>query len=376
MLSVKDRKILLLFLKFFFISFVFLIVLFAFLNYITILAKYSPDLKRLPIYYLYFSGMIIYWIFPINCLMAAFLTLSYLNRNNEVLAFLSLGYSLKQVALPILTAIASLCILMLSFNLNLLPYMVKKRKQIFYEEFKKKPHLYSLLKMNKVWYRYERTFLSIEIFEPKLKRAQKISLYIFNKDWSLKSILQAESARIEAPYWYLQNGTSITYEKQTPVVKNFLEQSFLLNEEASQIKNIENLTFALTGSELRQFIKKNRHSGISIAGYEVDYYNRFAHTIGALLMSLFAFLFFQVGERQNKEVMNFAGCAIITFSFWLLSNMSMNLGRHQALNPFLSVWLPPLLLSFLMMFLFNHQTKGRLWHRVCIFFKLLAGSGK
>ena len=292
--------------------------------------------------------------------MATLLTLSYLNRNNELLAFLSLGYSLKQVALPLVLAVTALCVLMLNFNLNFLPLMVKKRKQMFYLEFKKQPDLYSLLKINKVWYRKDNMFLNIGVFEPELKRAQNIKLYIFNTDWSLESLIEAESAKIEAPYWYLQNGTLIAYKKDIPEVKSFLEQSILFDEDTSQIKNIENLTYALKGSELKSFIEKNRNSGISMASYEVDYYNRFAHTLGGLIMSLFAFLFLEIRGRQSKGIANLASCTFLTFGFWLFSNMSMNLGRHQVINPFISVWLSPFIVCLLLFFLFNRQTRGAL----------------
>ena len=299
-----------------------------------------------------------------------------MNRSNEILAYLSLGYKFTNVVRPVLWTLLGICIVMVSFNQHILPYMVKKRKHMFYSEFKKKPHLYSLLRMNKVWYRNNETLFHLRLFEPEKKQAKGLEFYFFSKDWNLEQIIEAEEATLEPPFWRLKNGVVTTFKSGTPHVAAFLENTLMLDKKIGDIKTIENLTFALKSRDLKKFIKENKESGISMARYEVDYYNRVGHTFGGLVMALFALLFIQIGERKKGVGANIAGVFLLTFIFWLISSFFLNLGRHEFVNPFWAVWSPLALSTVFLLVLFNHRTKGRLWLEICSFFKALVMTRK
>ena len=303
-------------------------------------------------YYTYFFFELLHQMLPMACLIGTVFTLSDLNRNSELLALLSSGMSLVRVSGPILILVALISILGFWFQDQILPPFIKKKNYLYYVEIKKKPWLYSTVKTNKIWYRSKNILFNIKSLQPEKNRAQGITLYYLSPTWDLLQIIRAHQVEFNDYQWQLEKGTVTTFSKVTgnPSVQKFTSKSIDMGGEAANLQAASQTSSILSFRELRQFIQKNKSSGMETSHYEVDYHAKFSFAFAALIMSLIGISFAVSRARAPGFARNITLCLITVFLYWSLYSSGINLGHHGGVSPVLAAWTPNFIFFLLSIF--------------------------
>jgi len=346
-ISIIDRYIVKKFMLFFTGGLTFFVIIFLAFDLLRMTMKFDVESGILIRYYSYYTPSIIYLLSPLSCLVATVATLSSLNKSQELTVLFSVGMSLARVSLPIFTMVS----LITGFNFwlrdRIIPELNHKKAFVYYVEMRKKPSLYSAVKVNKIWYRSKNILFHIKTLNAKKSTAQGLSLYYFDSDWNLVQLIVAKTVHMEGTTWNLKEGlvTLFTKENSFPLTKSFDHKIIEMDEDVADLQSTESSSRVMSLSSLSRFIAKNKEAGLDTIHYEVDFHNRISFPFGALVLSLIGLPFSVTWQRSGKGSFNVPLCIILAFLYWALSSSSTSLGRQGVFSPLVAAWVTNLLMG-------------------------------
>lgn len=304
-------------------------------------------------YYPWFLPEVIYRMMPVAAMVAMVFTLNSMNRSNELIALFALGYSLVRITMPILVWVILLCGLQLYLSDQILPNFTRQKNFIFYNEIQRKPHLYSTVKTNKIWYRSKNNLFYIRTLNEKTHRAQGFTLYAFDDQWNLLQMIAAEEADIAGSQWTLFNGSVTVFRADSsfPLTQDFKTKQIAMGEDSKDLsQTTAHTSDTLNLKELSEFILKNKSAGLDTVRYEVDYHSKFGYAIAAFVMVLLA-IPFSVGKARSGGVMKGVGISLgLVCLYWVLYNSALTLGRYGQIPAVFASWGPNLGMSILALY--------------------------
>ncbi|MGZ3689935.1 MAG: LptF/LptG family permease, partial [Pseudobdellovibrio sp.] len=236
-------------------------------------------------YYAYFSPEVIYKMLPVACVVGMVVTISNLNKGNELVALFASGLSLFRVSRVIFLSIIAIGVFSYYMSDQLMPLFNKQKNFIYYSEMEKNPSLYQTIKTNKIWYRSKNAIFNIKTLNSEGDRAQGLSLYFFNDNWNLVQMLTADSVMMNGSQWVLRNGTVTVFDKDSsfPLNDKFQEKTIVMSQDAHDLRSTGQTSDILTQNELSHFISKNKEAGLDTIRYEVDYHSKFSFALAGLV---------------------------------------------------------------------------------------------
>lgn len=295
-------------------------------------------------YYAHTIPEVLYRMMPVACLLATIMTLSTLQRGNELVALFSVGMSLFRVSLPIIVGVLLSCGFVLYMSDQLLPRFSKEKNYIFYHDIRKNPSLYSTVKTDRIWYRSKDMIFNIKTLNEKAQKAQGLSLYFFNPNWDLVQVITAAEVDLLGSQWLLKNGavTIFSEDSSFPMTSKFTEKTIVMGEDAKDLSSTANTSDTLSLSELSAFIDKNREAGLDTLSYEVDYHSKYGFALAGFVMTLLG-IPFSVGRARSAGIMlNVGICMGLVFVYWIFYSSALTLGNHGEIPPVLAAWAPNL----------------------------------
>lgn len=303
-------------------------------------------------YYSYMAPEIVLKMLPIACLLGVILTLSSMNKANELVALFSSGMSLFRICIPMLIGVVLISYLGFMFGDRVMPTMTKKKNFIFYNDIKRKPNMYSIVKTDRIWYRSKNSIFNIKTLSPDGSKAEGLTLYSFSDDWDLLQMLTAKHVTMLAQNWSLQNGsvTIFSQDSSFPLTSDFKTKVIVMTEDSKDLQSSGQTSDTLTQSELKHFIDKNKAAGLDTVAYEVDYSAKYSFAFAGLVMCLLG-IPFSVGRARSGGTMLNVGISIgLVFGYYVLYSSGITLGQHGSLPPFLAAWAPNIVMTALAFF--------------------------
>lgn len=343
-----DRYTSVLFWSFFLASLLIVVTLFTAMEAMSLMVNYKDvSTQALFNYYSYSLPEIIYKMLPVACLIGVVMTLSNMNRSNELVALFASGMSLLRVARPSLIWIFCLSAIGYYASDKILPPLTRQKNYIFYNEIKKMPNMFSVVKTNRIWYKSKNILYNIKTLNPETAVAQGLSMYFFSDNWDLIQMISAESVAINGSQWELSKGnvTLFTAESSFPLNSEFKTKTLVMEEGSRDLSSSGQTSDMLSQGELSQFIKKNRDAGLDTLRYEVDYHSKFGYAFAGLVMSLLGIPFSVGRARSGGTLMNIGVSMALVFVYWVLYSSFLTLGSHAFLPPVVSAWLPSLIMG-------------------------------
>lgn len=296
---------------------------------------------------------VIYRMVPVASVLAVVFTLSTLNKSSELVALYSTGMSLTRICFPMLVWVLLLCGFEFSLGDRILPNFARNKNYIFYNQIKKNPSLYSMVKTNKIWYRSKDTIFYIKTLNEKTHKAQGLTLYYFNDVWDLMQMITAKEVDLSGSNWKLSDGTVtvFTADSSFPLTSQFKNKTIVMGEDSKDLTSTAHTSDVLSVGELHQFIKKNREAGLDTVRYEVSYHSKYSYAFAALVMALLG-IPFSVTRGRGGGVMKNVGISLgLIFLFWVSYSSFLTLGNYGHLPPIFAAWLPILGMSWLAYYL-------------------------
>lgn len=308
-------------------------------------------------YYAYGLPEVFYKMAPMACLLATIFTISTLNRNSELVALYSIGMSLLRISMPILLWVCCLCYVVFSVSDRVMPSFAKSKNFIFYNEIKKNPSLYSIVKNAKIWYRSKDTIFYLKTLNPETHEAQGLTLYYFNQSWDLVQMMTAQKVLMQGQNWDLLDGsvTIFTDDSSFPLTNQFKKKKIVMGEDAKDLSQTANTSDVLSLQDLSQFIKKNREAGLETTQYEVDYHSKYGYAFAALVMALVGIPFSVGRARSGGMMLNVGVCILFIFVYWIFYSSALTLGSHGQIPPIMAAWAPNLAMLGLATYFFRRR---------------------
>lgn len=300
----------------------------------------SPE--HLAKYYIYGSATIIQKMLPVACLLGTILTLSNLNKSNELIALFASGMSLFRVMIPVLVSVALICIAGFYAGDKVIPRMNQQKNYIFYHHIKKRPAMFSMVRTDKIWYRSKNAIFNIQTLSKKGDKAQGLTLYFFNDDWSLLQMITAKDVVIAGNLWNLSDGsiTLFTEKSSFPLTSTFKAKSITMSEDTNDLQSSGQTSDMLSQTELKQFIQRNKEAGLDTLSYEVDYHNKFSFAVAGLVLAFLGIPFSVSRGRSGGAMLNIGICMLLVLIYYVVTSSATTLGQHGAIPPLLVAWGP------------------------------------
>jgi lipopolysaccharide export system permease protein len=327
-------------------SLVFLTIFLAIDAMSTMVSYKGIELGVLLRYYLYYLPEIYSKLLPVACLLATVLSISAMNKANEMVALFAAGMSLFRITLPLLLWVSLISGISFFALDRLGPAMARQKNFIFYNEIKKTPGLFSTVKTNKIWYRSKNAIFNIKTLSVKGDTAQSLTLYFFSPEWDLMQMITADKVELKGPTWNLIDGsvTLFTSTSSFPLTSQFKTKQIAMGEDAQDLQSSGQTSDMLSQSELSRFIDRNREAGLDTIRYQVDYHGKFSFAMAGLVMCLLGIPFSVGKARSGGSMMNAGIVILLVFVYWVLYSSSLTLGTHGHLNPVVAAWAPNFLM--------------------------------
>lgn len=346
-MSIISRYILKEYLKFFSVVLSILSIVYLTIEFLEKIRKFSEkDAEILLIvqYFLYKLPRIIFDVSPLAVLIATFLLLGMLSRNNEIIAFKSSGVSLLKLTAPLLLFGIFFSSTLFFLNGTVVPSTYKKAKMI--QEIKiEKRNGDGRLVQNKMWLRLDsRTLFNIELVEPDRRRMYGVNIYYLGSDFSLPETIEAEGLTYREGSWTLSKGVHRTFQPDGTVqVKRFDEELIRINKKPDDFKQAVAEPEEMTYRRLQAYINRLSGDGFDATRYRVDLLAKQAFPFVNFIMVLVGIPFALQDRRSAKVARGAAISLALALGYYLIFSMTITLGRIGVLPPWVAAWASNLL---------------------------------
>lgn len=354
-----DRYIILLFLKNLAVAAVGLTVIYLFQQITTMVLESDFKTRQILIFNLFQVPAVFVQMIPPSVLIGTVLTLSGLNRTNELTAIYSIGIGLKRVMALLLIFVFGVSIATLFLQDSVLPQLFKRRTNYYWRVMKQRTDFYLDIKQNKIWYRSKNLVYNLKAFDLKTAQIIGMTVYSFDERFNLVQTVEAEKAKYSPQGWKLMNGTVTQFMQSDPfpINQKFNELRLQIQETPKDFQEIEKEVDGLRIGELKSYIDRNQNAGLDVKSYLVKLHSRFSLSFIPMVMCLLAVPFSVRGRREGGLAKDLGICLGVTFFYWLFYSIGLSLGTNGALPPVVAAWAPTLIFTAFALILVARQGK-------------------
>ena len=296
-------------------------------------------------YFLYKIPLAVSRVFAFAALFAALFSLGMLSRTQEITAMRSSGLSLRRISLPLLFVAFLICIFTFFWNEALVPIFTRKAQYIYKTEVKKRQPK-NLVGTKDIWIRGEGAFISVDHFDTKKVVLEGVSVYLVNRDFTPRGLIEAPWARWNGAHWEAKGGTEWLFLPNGQMSQRQLDTFLPLAETPEDFKLLAGEPEEFSFFDLRKQIADLKGKGFDATQDEVNLQVKMALPLVSLLMVLLAIPFALRHGPGGGMAISFGLTLLIGFGYWLVLAFSVSLGHSGALPPLVAAWLPNLILAF------------------------------
>jgi lipopolysaccharide export system permease protein len=279
---------------------------------------------------------------PPSVMIATLLTLSGLNRSQELVACYSIGIGLPRIASLMLSLAFMVSCALLVAQDRLVPPLHRYQTVYYQREMKKRQDFMLDFKQDRIWYRSRSLIYNLRTFDPKKNIIYGMAIYTFDELFNLVQVVDAERAVHAADGWRLKDGSITVFapDDSSPMTQGFKEKKLDLSESPQDFTEVEREVDGLRLKELYRYVQKSRQAGADTKSNEVKFHSRISLSFVPLVMCVLAFPFAVRGRREGGVAKDLGLCLVFTFFYWLFYSIGLSLGSNGALPPWLAAWLP------------------------------------
>jgi len=290
-------------------------------------------------YFFYTSPLSISRVIGFATLFSTLFSLGMLARTQEITAMRSSGLSVQRICLPLIVLSLFICFGTFFWNESLVPVFTHRAKTIYNSEIKNKQQQ-SLLGTRDIWIRGDGSFINVDNFDSKTGTLEGMVIFLLNRDFSLRGLLEIPSARWTGKEWHAEEGTEWHFLPDGKLTSEKANASTPISETPEDLKLLTRDSEEFTYLDLQKQIADMRSKGIDTRTYEVDLQTKLAIPLISPLMVLLAIPFALKKQISGGVALSFGIAMIIGFSYWVLSAFCISLGHSGALLPWVAAWIP------------------------------------
>lgn len=355
--SILDRYLVKTFLRIFFLSLLWATALFAIVEFFDRVSTFfdtGSSVGTVVRYFLFKIPLSISRIIGFATLFSTLFCLGVLARTHEITAMRSSGLSLQRISLPLLMLSLLICLLTFVWNEGLVPVFTQRAETIYKTEVKqKKPQ--SLFGTQDIWIRGDGNFINVDHFDTKKGTLHGISIFVLNRDFTLKGLIEIPSAEWSEGRWKAKTGTEWSFLPEGNLVRQQVSAAPPIAETPDDLKLLAREPEEFSFFDLQKQIMDMKGKGIDATSYEVDLQIKLALPFISPLMVLLAIPFALKRRMGSGLAFSFGLAMLIAFGYWVLSAFCFSLGHSSALSPALAAWIPNAIFAMIGIFFFTAE---------------------
>lgn len=303
-------------------------------------------LNFIPYYANLFSALFVF--------ITVILFTSKLAANSEIIAILSSGISFKRLMRPYMISAGIIAILTFALNSFIIPPANVTRIDFQNKYFRNKKVNYG----SNIQFTVGPGLIAyFDQFDAQTNVGYHFSLEKFDGK-ELVSRLTARSIAYDSAYQW--------------TIKNYMIRNFVgMHEEVSSGEVIDTTLMIvpsdflisvndceqMTTPQLKKYIDRQKSRKIgNIQLFEIEFHNRFAMSFAAFILTIIGV---SLSSRKMKGGMGFnLGMGLLlSFSYILFMQISSSFAISGLMSPFIAVWIPNVLYSFIAIYLYRRAPK-------------------
>lgn len=296
----------------------------------------------------YFSNL----FSPLFVFISVIFFTSKLAENSEIIAMMSTGMSFKRLLRPYMISAAIISIMTYGMGAYVIPKGNVTRLNFEDRYKKKKKQEY----VRNVQVEVDSGVIAyMERYENYNKTAYRFSLDKF-VDKKLVSHLTARSATYDTANvhkWTLKNYMIREMDGMKETITKGDRLDSIIKMEPQDFLIMKGQQETMTSSELSAYIERQRRRGFAnIKEFEIEYHKRIAMSFASFILTIIGV---SLSSRKVKGGMGMylgAGLAL-SFSYILFQTVSATFAVNGNASPFLAVWVPNIVYTFIAIYLYR-----------------------
>ena len=296
----------------------------------------------------YFSNL----FSPLFVFISVIFFTSKLAENSEIIAMMSTGMSFKRLLRPYMISAAIISIMTYGMGAYVIPKGNVTRLNFEDRYKKKKKQEY----VRNVQVEVDSGVIAyMERYENYNKTAYRFSLDKF-VDKKLVSHLTARSATYDTTTvnkWTLKNYMIREMDGMKETITKGERLDSIIKMEPQDFLIMKGKQETMTSSELSAYIERQRRRGFeNIKEFEIEYHKRIAMSFASFILTIIGV---SLSSRKVKGGMGMylgAGLAL-SFSYILFQTVSATFAVNGNASPFLAVWVPNIVYTFIAIYLYR-----------------------
>jgi len=305
-------------------------------------------------YFFYKTPLLISRVIGFVTLFSALFCLGMLARTNEITAIRSSGISVQRLALPLVLLSGMICGLNFLWNETVVPVFAHNAQTIYRTEIKNKKQQ-SLLGTHDIWIRGDGNFVNIDHFDPRAEVLENITVFLLNRDFSLRGLVEMPKARWTGQGWQASEATEWNLLADGKIARRETSAALPLVETPDDLKLLARDPEEFSFFDLQKQIADMKGKGIDTTAQEVDLQSKLALPFVSPLMVLLAVPFALKRQMSGSLSLSFGIAMVIGFGYWVLTAFCVSLGHGGALPASISAWIPNLIFVMIGAFLFTAE---------------------
>ena len=297
-------------------------------------------------YYLSFLPMIFVQVSPIACLLSVLYTFGRLNRENEIIAMRSSGLSIVQISKTaiIFGFILSMLVFWVSDKFvpgsSALTQKIKTQIESGTKEKSKESETLANLSM----YGLKNRLIFIDKFSLATNTMDGIIILEHDEKQNITRKIVANRAAYIDGMWVFYNSITYNFDENGQIIQEpqYLEEEIMpIPESPHEFLSQRQLPENMSISQLDEYIWRLSRSGATtvIRNLKVDLYQRFTAPLTSLIIILLGIPFSLRMKKRATGLSSIGLSLMVGFLYYVLSAVSLALGKAGVLMPVLSATL-------------------------------------
>jgi len=361
-MRILDRYILKSILNIFFLclfTFFFLYIIADLFSHLDVILENKINITTVKLYYLASLPEIFIQVSPFACLLAALYTFARLNHENEIIAMRSSGLSIFQITKTaiIFGFIISIFIFWLNDKIAPAYRMINMKIKQQIESGNKKPENKELRVLrNLTIYGTKNRLFYVNKFDPAKKTMEGIIILEHDIKQNIIRKIAASKGEFKNNLWTFYQSITYIFDEtgQLKSDPQFLEEEIMpFIETPEEFINQKQSTDFMSLAQIEDYIWRLSKSGATtvIRNLKVDYYQRFTLPLTSLVIILLGIPFAFKTHRKAAGMSSFGISLAVGFIYYVLTAVSIALGKAGILIPLASVSLSHILMLSLSIYL-------------------------
>jgi lipopolysaccharide export system permease protein len=303
-------------------------------------------------YFLYKLPLLMSRVFGFAVLFSTLFSVGMLSRTQEITAMRAAGISVYRITLPLFVTGVLICALNFVWNEALVPVFTRESQYIFKTEVKKKEPK-SLLGTKDMWVRSEEAFVSVERFDTKTSTLEGVTVFLLNRDFTLRGLVEVPSARWNGNRWQPTRSIEWVMQPNGGLTAREGNVTIPLAETPEDLKLLARDPEEFSFLDLKKQIADLQGKGIDATEQKVDLHVKMAVPFVSLIMVLLAMPFAVRHTKSAGLALSFGLTMLIGFGYWFLLAFSVSLGHSGAIPPWVSAWIPNATIAMVGLFFYS-----------------------